>query len=340
MLKFNKTTKYIIIVSFLVLIIANACQQNTSTKSPEVDSKAEKASIAIPEFNADSAYSFVKAQTDFGPRAPGSTPHKECAEYLVQKLKSYTPHVTVQAFKSRAYNSKVLSGKNIIASFLPEKRARIMLAAHWDSRPFADHDADTEKHNQPIDGANDGASGVGILLEVARLLQHTNPAIGVDIVFFDLEDYGPPSDAQNEGSNEAWGLGSQYWSKNPHKPNYKARFVILLDMVGATGARFKQEGFSMHFAPDKVKKVWDIAHELGYQEYFLNEQGGYINDDHYFINEMANIPAIDIIHLDSQSSNGSFFEHWHTSGDSIDKIDKNTLGVVGRVVVVVIFKEK
>jgi Zn-dependent M28 family amino/carboxypeptidase len=317
-----------------------SCNQSPKTSTSEQKPVSSKEKVVVPRFNADSAFVYVKAQTDFGPRVPGSDAHAACATYLQNKLLQYTEHVSIQEFKARTFDGKVLEGKNVIASFKPESKARIMLSAHWDSRPFADHDQDETKHKTPIDGANDGASGTGILIEVARQLSMELPRVGVDIVLFDLEDYGPPDDAQNDGSNEAWGLGSQYWARNPHTTNYRARFVILLDMVGASDATFLQEGFSMYFAPDKVKKVWDIAHELGYQDYFINQLGGYINDDHYYINEIRNIPAIDIIHLDPASANGSFFDHWHTLDDNIDKIDKKTLDVVGDVVIHVLFREK
>lgn len=294
----------------------------------------------MPVFNPDSAYAFIKAQTDFGPRVPGSSAHRSCSGYLAETLGRFADTVYLQDFKARAYDGRTLAGRNIIAAFYPERKARIALAAHWDSRPFADHDPDPANRNKPVSGANDGASGVGVLLEAARLLAANMPRIGVDVIFFDLEDYGPPEDDQNEPKNENWGLGSQYWSKNPHVYNYRPRFVILLDMVGAADARFRQEGFSMYFAPDKVARVWEIARQLGYQEYFPAEQGGYINDDHYFINTILGVPAIDIIHLDPGSSNGSFFEYWHTTGDTIDKIDKETLKVVGDVVIRVVYNEQ
>jgi len=321
-------------------MILQGCKgPGTKEKPPEIPA-AETTALVVPAFNADSALSFVKSQTDFGARVPGSNPHAECASWLKNKLLACTPHVTVQEFKTRVYNGDVFTGKNIIATFNPDKKARIMLCAHWDSRPFADHDPDPSRRDQPVMGANDGASGVGVLLEIARILKASQPNIGVDIIFFDMEDYGPPQDSQNEAANEHWGLGSQYWSKNPHVPDYRARFVILLDMVGAREPKFLREGFSMYYAPDKVKKVWDIAAGLGYGEFFRNENGGYINDDHYFINEISKIPAIDIIHLDAASSNGSFFEYWHTTGDTFDKIDKETLQVVGDVVTKVVFAEK
>ena len=321
-------------------IILSGCNQPGPAEKPAETSVPGTSNIVVPVFNADSALYFVKAQTDFGPRVPGSKSHEECATWLLNQLKLYTLNASIQSFKARVYSSEVYNGKNIIASFNPEKKARIMLCSHWDSRPFADHDPDPAKRNQPVMGANDGASGVGVLLEIARMLNDNQPNVGIDIIFFDLEDFGPPSDSQNEGANEHWGLGSQYWSKNPHISDYRARFVILLDMVGAKEAKFRKEGFSMYFAPDKVKKVWDVASSLGYQQYFPDEKGGYINDDHYFINEILKVPAIDIIHLDPNSSNGSFFEYWHTTEDTFDKIDRETLRVVGEVLTKVVFTEK
>jgi Zn-dependent M28 family amino/carboxypeptidase len=330
----------VVLIIFSLIIISSGCNQPGPKEKPAETTAPETSSVIIPAFNADSALHFVKVQTGFGARVPGSKAHAECAAWLRDKLLQTTPDVIVQDFKTRVFNGDVYSGKNIISVYKPEARARIMLCAHWDSRPFADHDPDPAKRDKPVMGANDGASGVGVLLEIARIMKDHPPEIGVDIVFFDLEDFGPPQDSQNEATNEHWGLGSQYWSKNPHTADYRARFVILLDMVGAKDAKFLKEGFSMYFAPDKVKKVWDIAAGLGYQDYFVNEKGGYINDDHYFINEIRKVPAIDIIHLDPNSSNGSFFEYWHTTGDTFDKIDKETLRVVGEVVTKVVFTER
>lgn len=329
----------ILIMGLLVFLIS--CGTPGEKKEPEAKGdKPVEGKLIRPTFNPDSAYAFVKAQTDFGPRVPGSEAHTKCASFLEETLTRFADTVYIQEFKARAFNGKVLQGKNIIGVFSPDERARVALAAHWDSRPFADHDPDPAKRGLPVPGANDGASGVGVLLELARIFSTDRPPVGIDIIFFDIEDYGPPHASQNEENPENWGLGSQHWSKNPHVYNYRTRYLILLDMVGAADARFLQEGFSLYFAPDKVRKVWDIAHEMGYGNYFIRERGGFINDDHYFVNEMAGIPAIDIIHLDPGSSNGSFFEYWHTTEDDIDKISKETLNVVGRVVVEVVFKEK
>jgi glutaminyl-peptide cyclotransferase len=335
-----KKAKLIYCLSFLsFLIILTNCTGTGTKEKPANTSSSEATNIVIPAFNTDNALNYVKEQCDFGPRVPGSKAHEACADWLTKELQSCTPDVIVQNYQTRVFDGQVFNGKNIIACFNPDAKARIMLCSHWDSRPFADHDQDPAKRNQPVMAANDGASGVGILLELAKVLKENPVKIGVDLVLFDMEDYGPPEDKQDE-SNENWGLGSQYWSRNPHTPYYRARFVILLDMVGAKDAKFRKEGFSMHHAPDKVKKVWDIADGLGYQDYFLDETGGYINDDHYFINEILKIPAIDIIHLDPNSSNKSFYEYWHTTGDTFDKIDKQTLKVVGDVLTKVVYTER
>jgi hypothetical protein len=298
------------------------------------------AKINIPVFNSDSAYTFIREQVNFGPRVPNTENHSKCAQYLFNKLKEYCDTSLVQSFKTRAFDGTILNGKNIVGSFNLESKFRILLCAHWDSRPFADHDPDPSLRKTPIDAANDGASGVGVLLEIARLIHSSKPQAGIDILLLDTEDYGPPYDLPNEDSKDQYGLGSQYWSQNPHDPDYVARYAILLDMVGAKNARFYMEGYSLNYAAGILKKVWNTAHRIGYSEYFVFEQVGYIDDDHKYINEMARIPAINIIHLNPDSSNGSFFEYWHTTGDNLSVIDKNTLKVVGQTLLTVIFEEK
>lgn len=311
-----------------------ACTGNRE-KPPITEQK--QISVHVPEFNEDSAYTFVEKQVMFGPRVPGTKAHQQCAEYLRNTLNGFSSNVMVQEFETRLYNGKNASGKNIIGVFSPEKQKRILLCAHWDSRPYADHDPDKANHFSPIDGANDGASGVGVLLEIARLLSIDTSRVGVDIILFDLEDYGEHEDQQS-GENDTWGLGSQYWSKNPHKQGYRAYFGILLDMVGASDPHFPMEAYSMYYAPDVVKKVWTIAQEIGYAEFFPNQQGGYITDDHYYINTINGTPTIDIIHLD-QSTPSGFFKYWHTKGDTMDKIEKSTLKMVGQTVTTVVYRE-
>src|SRR5512137_922773 len=215
-----------------------------------------------PEFDPASAFAFVKKQVEFGPRVPGTPAHAACADWYVKTLKQWTPAVIVQEFKARAFDGRPLDGKNIIASFDPDKKDRILLCAHWDSRPFADHDPDPANHFKPVMGANDGASGVGVLLEIARCLSVRKPALGVDILFLDLEDFGEHANWRGNAP-DSWALGSQHWSKNPHRPGYQARFGILLDMVGGAGAVFPEEGTSLSYAPAVVEKVWATARGLG-----------------------------------------------------------------------------
>jgi len=308
-------------------------------KSVKQEPETPVQTVNIPVFNSDSAYAYIEEQLNFGPRVPGSEAHAACAAWLENTMKRFSDTVIVQSFRARAYNGEVLRGKNIIASFNVENKKRVLLSAHWDSRPYADYDPNAFNHDTPIDGANDGASGVGVLIETARQFSMQHPTIGVDIIFFDLEDYGPPQDEQST-ETENWGLGSQYWSKNPHIVNYRARYGVLLDMVGVKDATFLMEGFSMMYAPSRVKKVWSMAQDLGYGDYFPSEYGSYITDDHYFVNTIANIPTINIIHLEKDAESGSFFQHWHTTSDNLEHIDQYTLKVVGIVVLNVIYREK
>jgi glutaminyl-peptide cyclotransferase len=321
----------------VALIFMGACHQEDTGIQKENKPSNESVQLIVPEFNADSAYAFVAKQVSFGPRVPGTAAHAACAEWLLQTLSRFGADAQIQHFKTRVYSGEIFSGKNIIASFNPNARKRIMLSAHWDSRPFADYDEKADNHYTPIDGANDGASGVGVILEIARNIQKQMPTVGVDIFFWDLEDYGEHKEDMGNHQN-SWGLGSQYWSANPHKPGYRASFGILLDMVGAANPSFYREYYSQQYASQIIDKVWSAAARLGYSEYFLQEEEGVIMDDHYYINTMANIPTIDIIHYNHGKSHG-FFPQWHTSGDNLDIIEVSTLRIVGRTVMQVIYEE-
>ena len=320
------------------IIIVSCDSEKKAENKPLID-KNEVSEVVIPEFNEDSAYGFIQKQVDFGPRVPNEAAHRACADYLVAKLKEYAHEVSEQDFESTAYDGTNLYLKNIIASFNVDKTKRILLAAHWDTRPFADKDS--ININEPITGANDGGSGVAVLLEIARQL-HLNGDfdVGIDIILFDGEDYGVPV-YEEEYKNVPYSgycLGSQYWSKNKHIPNYSAYYGILLDMVGAKGAKFYQEGLSMKSAPSVVKKVWDYGQSLGYGDYFVYQKSQEILDDHKFVNQWANIPMIDIIEYDPSTKN-YFGGYHHTHRDNMDLIDKNTLEAVGQTVLKLVYLE-
>jgi len=330
-----KWNQYLISL-FSVVLIFSSCDQAQKTTGNR-KSKSTKV-VTVPDFNADSAYFFVEKQVSFGPRVPGTPAHAECANWLNLKLSEFADTVFMQRFKARTYDKITRNGINLIGALNPDARKRILLMAHWDSRPFADYDENEEYHNTPIDGANDGASGVGILLEIARQMKIKNPEVGVDIVFFDLEDWGPPRQLNMTGE-EYWGLGSQYWSNNPHIYGYDAKYGILLDMVGASNPIFRIEYFSKKYARYVVDLVWNTAADLGYGEYFIYEDGIAATDDHVPVNEIAKIPSIDIIHQAPINSGRSFFEHWHTTKDNMDAIDPLTLKMVGQVVLTVVYNE-
>lgn len=316
-------------------------QQNKDAVKPVQETKAVEMAVVVPIFDADSAYSFIERQLAFGPRVPNTASHRKCGDYLVDKLRGYGADVVTQDVDLKAYTGDVLKARNIIAQFQPEKKERIMLFAHWDSRPWADSDPDKANHYKPLPGANDGGSGVGVLLEVARHLSQVPTKLGIDIILFDAEDYGIHDNDREKyrNVNHSWALGSQHWAMNPHKKGYEARYGILLDIVGAKGSKFYQESYSLHFAPAIVSKVWEWAHNLGYKEFFVAEESGAITDDHYYVNSIYGIPCIDIINCDPQSPNG-FGPYHHTMKDDMDWIDTAALKAVGTTVLTTIYNEK
>lgn len=317
-----------------------AQKKGNSHESPLSDAKGEEnlSDLTIPTCNADSALAYTAAQVAFGPRVPNSEAQRNCALYLKEKLQKTGAQVKVQEFDAFRWDNKRLKGYNIIASFRPELSSRILLCAHWDSRPYADNEEDEKLQHQAIDGANDGASGTGVLLEVARILGQQPPQVGVDIILFDLEDSGKPRWEPNaEGDEYTWCLGSQYWAENPHIPGYTALYGILLDMVGSPNPTFCMEATSMYYAPDIMQKVWNKAASMGLGHAFQQRATGAIIDDHLFINHMTGIPTIDIIHYDMQSPTG-FFPQWHTADDNMQHISAQSLKMVGDVVLAILYE--
>lgn len=331
----NKFKLQISVFCLTVSLLAS-CGGVTSKKT--VDKEKDTSTAKPIEFNADSAYHYTDIQVGFGPRVLNTEAHKKCGDYLVQKLEAFGAKVYQQEATVRAFDGVDLNMRNIIGAYNTDKSTRILLCAHWDTRPWADNEKDETLRLTPIDGANDGASSVGILLEVARQLSVQLPHVGVDIVLFDAEDRGAPQWIQHT-SSDTWCLGSQYWSKTPHVDNYSASFGILLDMVGAKGAFFAIEYYSQQYASFVVDKVWSKAQEVGAGNYFRYEQGSGVLDDHYYVNTVANIPCIDVIHYEP-TSESHFGHYWHTHSDNMAGVDKNTLKAVGQTLLKVVYDER
>ncbi|MGL4631296.1 MAG: M28 family peptidase [Leadbetterella sp.] len=322
---------------FTLLLVINACKSG-SKGSTQIETNPPRVSMAkAGVFSADSAFDYTAKQVAFGPRVPGTQASIKCKNWTLAKLKSFGWTTQEQNFKAVLYNGKSIPSTNVIASYRPEATKRILLVAHYDSRPFGDKDPRIK--DRPIDGANDGASGVGVLLEVARALSKDSIQLGVDILLVDTEDWGAPNDytGQNQHPYGGYCLGSEYWSKNLHKAGYTAYYGILLDMVGAANATFRIEDNSQSIAPSVVENVWSTASQLGFASMFLREQGGNITDDHVPIYQNAKIPVIDIIDL--RNTPNTFFEHHHTMNDGMNTIDKNTLKAVGQTVLQVLANE-
>jgi hypothetical protein len=324
--------------AFIIFLLLTACKKPTSSEESTTDKPTILANV--PAFNADTAYHYVGKQVSFGPRIPNSSAHLKCGDWLVAELKKLGCEVIEQKFKPVTYDGKILNARNIIASINPQASKRILLASHWDTRPFSDDDSTAK--NKPFDSANDGPSGVAVILEILRTLENISPklSIGIDVVLFDVEDWGPPSSYTKEVvvPNGGWLMGSEYWSRNLHKPNYSAYFGILLDMVGAKGATFTKDNTSMQYAPAVMNKVWSIANQLGYGQYFLNQDFGNISDDHVPVNINAKIPMIDICDL-RPNSGSTFGDYHHTQKDNMSIINKSTLKAVGQTVLQVLYEE-
>ncbi|RAJ85588.1 peptidase M28-like protein [Chitinophaga dinghuensis] len=314
-------------------ITAGACQQNSKTEETNNDStgasKVDKIEAPVPAFSADSAYAYTAMQVSFGPRIPNTPAQTKCADWLISSLKKWADTVYVQRTTVIGPKGEKLPCINIIGSFNPAAKQRVLLLAHWDTRPRADEDAFDK--TKKLDGADDGASGVAVLLEAARHFHAQKPDAGVDILLVDVEDYGDPA------NDNSFCLGTQYWAKNPHVPGYTANYGILLDMVGGRGSQFYMEQASKQYAPGPMKMFWDAANKIGFSDIFRYEDyGAYITDDHIPVNTIAKIPTFDVL---AWQANGHFPAHWHTTNDNMTVIDKRTLQAVGQTILQVIYTQ-
>jgi len=309
--------RFALLILLIFLLSCNSDKKTNSKSEPEL--RVQK---YVPEFNADSAFYYLNKQVSFGARVPNSKAHEDCKNFLVNEISKYADAVNLQEF-THSYLGKTFKLTNIIASFNINSGFRILLCAHWDSRPYADEEKEASKKIQPVPGANDGASGVAVLLEVARILKNVPPPVGVDIIFFDGEDLGISGDLDN------FCIGSKYFAKNK-SPNYIPQFGILLDMVGDKDLQIFKEENSMKYAPDVVNYVWSIAREIGISE-FKDAVKYNVYDDHIPLNE-AGIRTINIIDFD--------YPYWHTTEDTPDKCSPQSLEKVGKVVLNVIYGYK
>ena len=328
--------KYLLFISLVGLMVC------CTTKKPPVE---EEPVVSI-QFDADSAYAFCATQCDFGPRVMNSEAHERCSAWIQQKFQQYGYQVEMQKADLKGYDGTILKSTNIIAK-APSLKERaggeaILICAHWDSRPWADNDPDSTNWRKPVMAANDGASGVAVMLELARLIQQNDSLnITVDFICFDAEDWGIPQWDETGNGADSWALGSQYWATtltaNPSTQNYS--YAILLDMVGGQGAKFYQESYSLQKASAIVEKVWRAANVAGYGSFFPMKEGGGVTDDHLPVNDVANIPCIDIINYYPDCPQGSFGPTWHSIYDDMQHIDKNTLQAVGQTLVQLIYNE-
>ena len=315
------------ILPLFTLLIFFGCSGKLKKDKMEVYLPVENALI---KFSADSAYSFIETQLDFGYRVPGTVTHDSCAVWIESKINQYVDTVEIQKGIVTAFNGDKLPITNIFGKLNPKAKERVLFIAHYDTRPWADEEKEADKINKPIPGANDGASGVAVMLELARVLRANGYQGGVDFLFVDAEDYGMP-DSQNNGtvdSESTWCLGTQYWIENrmPFLDQLPVN-AVLLDMVGGKNAKFHPELISKLNAPQLVESIWTKAIESGYGDFFVKTDGNGITDDHLFFLR-AGIPAIDIIENNNPET-GSFNPRWHTLKDNIEGIDKKTLEAVG-----------
>ena len=339
-----KTLAYSVLILFIGILFACTDPPPAPAPTPEPEP-----SVFVPDFNYDSAYYFVEQQVNFGPRIPETAEHQQCSEWIRKTLEFYGWQVSFQDAQIMGFDNRPMNIRNIIATYNPQHDERVLLCAHWDTRRMADQD--TSRKDEPILGADDGGSGVGVLMELARVISQNPLNAGVELVFFDAEDQGENNSPRP--SEQTWCLGAQHWSRNPHPMVVVPRFGVLLDMVGTRGAQFPREGVSVNRAGNIVNIVWQQALELRYDNIFVDDKDDEIVDDHLFVNDIAGIPTIDIINrVPVYTSSGQiimnrqekrperrFGPHWHTHQDNMTAIDRHTLGAVGEVLLHVLYKE-
>lgn len=321
----------------VILLVAVMASCGKSGGAQQAQAAEQPASEAKSTFSGDSAYAFVAQQCAFGPRVTGSEAAQQCAQWMVSKLRQYgATDIQEQKAKLRATDGTILNAVNISARFNPQATNRMLVMAHWDSRPWADQDSAKENRRKAIDGANDGASGVGVILELARQMAQKQPKMGVDVLLVDAEDYGPHADdPRSEEDSDGWALGTQYWVENPTIPLTDIKYGVLLDMVGGKGATFAREYHSEYAAKAVNDRVWQAARKARAGKRFIDAMGGAVVDDHVYL-LIAGVPVIDIIEA-AHPETGTFPPYWHTMDDNISNIDPATLQDVGNTLMQLIY---
>ncbi len=327
-----------LIISAALLATLCSCGERTRGDVTRADTIALQ---PCPVFDSGSAMDYIGKQCSFGPRVPGTSAWSTCAEWLATTFQELGCEVERQSTSVTVYDGSTVPCTNIIARLNPENHDRVLLCAHWDTRPWADNDPDPSNHHTPVPGANDGASGVAVLLEMAHAITGFSTPLktGVDFVCFDVEDYGTPEWADDDlNTGDTWCLGSTYWAQQATASDYKARFGILFDMVGGRGGTFSMERISEQYAAPVMQMFWHLAHQIGYGQFFPLRRGSYITDDHVPVNQIAHVPCIDIVpyHTDGPSV---FGPTWHTLSDAPDNIDPNVLEAVGQTALQLLYND-
>jgi glutaminyl-peptide cyclotransferase len=348
----RKNVRWIVLIILLAFavpvilpVVSKFMGNDPSVPNPTVVKQLPE--IDIPRFEADSAYLFTDKIVSYSPRIVGSAGAMRVKNWLVSQFKTFGAAVEEQPFEAKTFDGKTFKATNIVASYNPSATKRILLSAHWDSRPFSDSEKDKSIQSKPILGADDSGSSVGALLEIARQLQARPLSnVGVDIVLFDAEDYGDSTDVKDETQqarqNPTWCLGSQEWSRKALAAGYRPMYGINLDMISARDAKFLRDAVSLKYAPTVAEKVWRVGRYLGYAHLFVENTFNYeLTDDHKMVNEIAKIPTINIINLRVDDSDpSSFGPHWHTQADNMSIIDKDILKAVGQTVLSVLHYEQ
>ena len=299
----------------VLLCLAAAC--NSDAKQGSAAQRGASSGVTSTGFDGNAAYSYAKAQVDFGPRVPGTPAAKQAGDWIIRQMRARADTVILQTFTHTTADGKKLPMRNILARFRPELTERVLYVTHWDSRPISELAATEAEKKLAVPGANDGASGVGLFVALGDALKKAKPNVGVDLLFTDGEDYGEFGPPQVDVL-----IGAKYFASHLPSPDYKPLYGVLWDMIGDKDLRIPYEMISFQQAPEVVSRVWQTAADLGYGDIFVQESGGEVVDDHVPLLQ-AGMRVINVIDL-------TYPPH-HTPQDTMDKISPKSLAIIGDV---------